>query len=192
MIVQVRGASGSGKSRLVREFVEQYGPVRKYMMSEAADWGLAHIDCPPSRPFALSLPGLRVVVPGHYEASGGGADMIKKVSDIYDVVEKAVAECTDVLVESLFMSKDLKAVRERSPLWPTTLKVIYLDLPEAECEEAVQQRREATGRERRPLRQHANDWKEVRKACEWLEQNGYDVERHSRQTAAARIRELLV
>lgn len=194
MIVQVRGASGAGKSTLVRQFVERHGPPEKYMRSNAGAWGLDHVDSPLSRPFAL---GVRtgqgqVIVPGHYESAGGGADMIKSKTHIYDVVDKAVSNGCHVLVESLFLSKDVGVTKERSMGWLTTFKVIYIDLPEEVCEESVQVRREAMGRERRPLRQHANDYKETTKAVKQLRDAGFDVEVFTdRAAAAARVEELL-
>lgn len=194
IVVQVRGASGSGKSRLVRDWVTEHGPPTKYMMSGAANFGLGHIDCAASRPYALACPngGKPVIVPGHYEAPGGGADMIKNVRHIYDVVDQALFWERNVLVEGLFLSKDVKALEERYPAPYPYLRVLYLDLPLEFCEESVQQRRESLGRERRPLRQHTNDWKDVRRAVELLEAKGYQVERFdSRTDCARRVKELL-
>lgn len=197
MIVQVRGASGSGKSTLVRAWVDEHGPVVQYMMARAANFGLGHIDCPASRPFALACPvpgQTAVVVPGHYDAPGGGCDMIKKVSHIYDVVDQALFWQRRVLMEGLFVSKDVGQTADRyAPAGPVLpfLRILYLDLPQEECEAAVQARRAAQGREHRPLRKHAADWAEVRRAVERLEVQGANIERHDRASCAARIRDLL-
>lgn len=197
MIVQVRGASGSGKSTIVRQWCEEHGPPVRYMMAKAHNFGLGHIDCPRSRPFALAFPvpgRTAVVVPGHYESSGGGCDMIRKVRDIYDVVDQALFWKRNVLMEGLFVSKDVAATVDRyAPAGPVSpiLRILYLDLPQEECYEAVQQRRAALGRELRPLRKHASDWGEVRRSVERLEMQGARVERHDRESCATRIRELL-
>lgn len=190
MIIQIRGASGSGKSTLVRRFVEEHGPPLRYMMAKAEAMGMGHVDCPPSRPFALELPKLRTVIPGHYESSGGGADMIKSKAHIYDVAELAMREGRHVLVESLFLSKDTRETLDRMPGWPTTFKIIYLEVPEEVCLASVHARRAALGREYRPLKQHARDFKEVASAVSKL-QGKVDIEGHTRDSAARRIRELL-
>lgn len=195
IVVQVRGASGSGKSTLVRQWVEEHGPASKYMMSGAANFGLGHIDCAASRPYALACPVAErtpVIVPGHYEAPGGGADMIKSVYHIYDVCDQALFWQRNVLVEGLFLAKDVKALQERYPPPYPYLHVLYLDLPEEVCYESVMQRREALGKERRPLRAHANDFRGVRTAVRILEEKGYQVERfQDRDACAARVREIL-
>lgn len=192
MIVQVRGASGSGKSTLVRAWVDEHGPPLRYMMKSAAAMGLGHVDCPPSRPYALALPvpdRPRVIVPGHYDASGGGADMIKSKAHIYDIVDQAVRWKHNVLMESLFISKDVTLTLER--YGPQGIHVLFLDLPEEECRASVHARRAALGREYRELRQHARDWKDVGVACRKLEEAGVTVERLDREGCARRVRELL-
>lgn len=190
--VQVRGASGSGKSTLVRTWVEEHGPPLKYMMSGAANFGLGHVDCPQSRPYALCCPvpdRERVIIPGHYEASGGGADMIKSKSHIYDVVDVGLSHNHSVLMESLFISKDVTMTLNRyGSRLPT---ILYLEVPEEECLASVHERRARRGLESRPMRQHARDYAEVAKAVRQLEAKGVKVEHHDRVSCAARVRELL-
>lgn len=188
LLVQVRGASGSGKSTLVRTFLEGLGQSIRYM--DRAAWGLGHVDSPASRPFALGYRlglGNTLVVPGHYDAPGGGCDMIKKADHAYDIADRADSHGAHVLMEGLFISKEYARLIERAGRAPL---VIYLDLPEVECEESVQQRREALGKERRPLSKHGPDWREVRRAVARLEAAGLAVERHSRDSALARLKEV--
>ncbi len=190
LLVQVRGASGSGKSTLVRTFLAGLGPNARYMNKAA--WGLDHVDSPASRPFALGYrtPAGFLVVPGHYDAPGGGCDMIKKADHAYDIAGSARAHESHVLMEGLFISKEYARLIERAPNWQRPPLVIYLDLPEAECEESVQLRRVALGKERRPLSKHSSDWREVRRAVARLEAAGINVERHDRASAMKRLKEV--
>lgn len=192
MLVQVRGASGSGKSTLVRRFLEGLPAPLRYL--DKRPFGLDHVESSVSRPFALSYPlpgGDRLIVPGHYDAPGGGCDMIKKADHAYDIAGVAL-DHGHVLMEGLFLSKDHRRLREQTARWGITPVVLYLDLPEEVCEESVQLRRESTGRVRRPLRKHADDFREVRAAVAKLEAAGMAVERHDRDSAAARLQELFL
>lgn len=203
MIVQVRGGSGSGKSTLVRQWVEEHqeGHVR-HMMSTAYAWNLEHIDCAQSRPFALQFPLENVIVPGHYDAPGGGCDMIKSVSHIYDVVRTANSYRYNVLMEGLFVSKDTKETRallesfaglgESRP----EVFILLLDVPEADCYQSVMDRRASLGKEPRHLKAHRADWRSAHVSNvphyeAWQREGLAHFERHSRESAAARVRELL-
>ena len=192
ILVQVRGASGSGKSTLVRRFLEGLPTQERYSDKEA--WGLGHVESAASRPFALQygLPAGRLIVPGHYDAPGGGCDMLKKADHVFDIAETARRHGASVLMEGLFLSKEYARLLARRSAWAQPPVVIYLDLPEAECEESVQQRREALGRARRPLSKHSADWREVRRAVTRLEEAGLAVERHDRASAMSRLKELLL
>lgn len=197
MIVQIRGGSGSGKSTLVRRWVEDHGPPMKYMMKAAGVFGLDQLkeSVALSRPFALACPvpdRPRVIVPGHYEAAGGGADMVKSKHHICDIIDKALSFGSNVLLESLFMSKDVNLMLDRyGPPGSDTFKVLLLDVPEEECLASVHERRAALGKPYREMRAHARDWKDVHVAVRKLEEAGGQVERHTRESCAARVRELL-
>ena len=196
LLVQIRGASGSGKSTLVRRWVEDHGPPLKYMVKNAAAFGLGQLteSVGAARPFALACPvpdRPRVIVPGHYEAAGGGADMIKSKSHICDVIDRALALDHNVLVESLFLSKDVNMMWSRYGGYGGMWRILWLDVPEEECLESVHARRTALGREYRPMRAHARDFADVRKAVSQLTAKGACVERHDRDSCAARVRELL-
>lgn len=188
LLVQVRGASGSGKSTLVRGFLQGLGAPVRYM--DRNIWGLGHVDSPDSRPFALGYPARGLLVPGHYDAPGGGCDMIKKADHAYDIAARARQAGASVLMEGLFISKEYARLIAQAHDWPRPPLVIYLDLPEAECEESVQLRREALGKDRRPLSKHSSDWREVGRAVGRLEAAGINVERLGRADALARLQEL--
>lgn len=199
MIVQIRGGSGAGKSTMVRRWIEEHGEHTRYMMANAGAWGLAHIDCPPSRPFALGFEKEKVIVVGHYDSTGGGGDMIKSVTHIYDVAVMAALNGQNVLLESLFCSKDSKhthtvLLTAKSRSIPA--HIIQLDVPEEVCYQSVQARRAALGKEERFLKAHANDWKSAHPGMEkhlrsWEEEGLCSVYRLSRDDAAAKLRELL-
>lgn len=197
MIVQVRGGSGSGKSTLVRQWVEAHGEHKRHMMKDAEAWGLGHIFCADSRPFALEFPGQKTVVVGHYDAPGGGGDMIKSVYHIYDVVRKAALLDQHVLVESLFMSKDAKATREllvHLEGWP--VHIILLDIGEEDGYASVMERRRALGKEERQLRAHSKDWHAAHKSMlplyrEWEAAGLIHFHHLNRADAALKLTELL-
>lgn len=190
VMVQVRGASGSGKSTLVRRWVEDHGPPLKYMMKSAAAMGLGHVDVAAARPYALMVPveGGRVVVPGHYEAAGGGADMVKSKAHIYDIADKALSLGHSVLIESLFISKDVTLTLER---YGTAPIILHLDLPEYDCLQSVHNRRAALGKPHREMRAHHADFQGVTTAIRKLREAGVTVESHTRESCASRVRELL-
>lgn len=199
MIVQIRGGSGSGKSTLVREWVDDHGEHERHMMEVARFYGLGHINCAASRPFALEFKPEGVVVVGHYDAPGGGADMIKSVYHIYDVVRKAVEIGRDVLVESLFMSKDAKATLELLD-WAKergeAVHIILLDLPEQDCYDSVQERRRVLGKEERHLRAHSKDYHAAHKSMlsvyqKWHEEGLITFHHLGRIDASLRVRELI-
>lgn len=192
-LVQVRGASGSGKSTLVRNFLKGLPKPARYF--DKAAWDLGHVESATSRPFALSYPlprgGRRLIVPGHYDAPGGGCDMIKKADHAYDIAERGLFYGA-VLMEGLFLSKEYARLLARRAAWAQPPVVIYLDLPEDVCEESVQQRRESLGRARRLLSKHSSDWREVGRAVQRLRDQGVKVEDHTRDSAAERLKELFL
>lgn len=200
MIVQLRGGSGSGKSTMVRRWVETHGHHSRMMMAEhSAQYGLSHIDCAVSRPFALAFSKERVAVIGHYDAPGGGADMIKSVYHIYDVIRVAVETGYHVLVESLFMSKDAKATTELLS-WAKErgipVHIILLDVPEQECYDSVMERRRALGKEERQLRAHAKDYHAAHRAmlpvyAEWEKAGLINFYHLGREAAAEKLKELI-
>lgn len=168
-------------------------------MSEAGQFGLAHIDCAQSRPFALTFENERVAIVGHYDASGGGGDMIKSVYHIYDVVRAAAERGYHVLVESLFMSKDAKATLELLS-WAKgrsiPVHIILMDVPEDTCYESVMERRRALGKVERHLRAHAKDYHAAHRAMlplyhEWEAAELIDFYQCSREEAAARLKGLI-
>ena len=128
--------------------------------------------------------------------------MIKSVRDIYDVLRTANRHGCHVLMEGLFVSKDTKETRilleelagmgAARPL----VYVLLLDMPEEACYQSVQDRRAALGKAERALKAHRADWRQVhvsnvRHYDAWNAEGLCVMERHSRDSAAARVRELL-
>ncbi len=169
---------------MVRRWLEDHSPVKRFM--NPAGYGL-NIVSPASRPFALGAG--RVLVPGHYDAPGGGCDMIKSVDHIYDVVAMALQHYDFVLMEGLFVGKDARRLLDRG--WGPDTLVIFLDLPLEICRASVHQRRESLGKPRKELTKHEDDWGEINAKIGLLKAAGVAVEHHDRDSAAARLRELL-
>lgn len=146
-IVQVRGASGSGKSSLVRSVMSELGsPVKWY-------------EKPRKAPIALTFhkPGRPLCVVGNYVegVSTGGVDTITDKETPYRIARKAAMQGFDVLLEGIFISIEY---------WRTLYLHqhgferydVFIDLNVDECTEQVYRRQEDAGRERTPLKQMAD------------------------------------
>lgn len=145
-IVQVRGASGSGKSSLVRAVMAGLGRPNRWMVAGRRE------------PLALTFdkPVRPLCVVGHYgPASTGGVDTIKDKEQPYAVARRAIAEGFDVLLEGIFISIEY---------WRTLYlhqdgydrRDVFIDLSVEECTEWVHRRQEAAGKERKALKQMAD------------------------------------
>ncbi len=134
-IINIRGCNGSGKTTVVRRFLERLecsalGPAGRPLgyRVDAAPWGV------------LSP----IYVVGSYENACGGADGIKTQEEIAERTARA-HEFGHVLVEGLLMSKSsdggvtAPALRDRGAIFA------FLDTPWEVCLERVLARRAAAG-----------------------------------------------
>lgn len=79
MIFDIRGTNGSGKSTIVRSFVQQF-------------------DCEKDEDGYIVKPfDMRIV--GHYPPTSGGCDNIKPRGEIYDRIERGIEEHEHVMFE---------------------------------------------------------------------------------------------
>lgn len=135
-IVNIRGCNGSGKTTIVRRFLERLpneplggkpGRPAGYRV-DAASWGLR----------------LPVYVVGSYENACGGADGIKTQEEIVARVQKAHAY-GHVLVEGLLMSKSSDGGTTAPALRDMGAIFAFLDTPWETCLSRVLARRAAAG-----------------------------------------------
>lgn len=168
-IVNIRGCNGSGKTTVVRRFLQRLpvtplggkpGRPLGYRV-DASSWG-------------ISTP---VYVVGSYENTNGGADGIKTQEEIVDRVQKAHAH-GHVLVEGILMSKSSEggvcapALREMGAIFA------FLDTPWETCLERVLARRLAAGNEKPfdPEKTMRSAYQQCHRSAELLTlAGGYDV-----------------
>lgn len=168
-IVNIRGCNGSGKTTIVRRFLERLPneklggkPTRPagYQV-DASAWG-------------ISAP---VFVVGSYENTCGGADGINTQEEIADRVVKALP-LGHVLVEGLLMSKSSDKGHVAPILRENGAVFAFLDTPWDVCLDRVLKRREAAGNEKLfdPDKTMRTAYEQCHRSYELLtEAGGYDV-----------------
>lgn len=142
-IVQVRGASGSGKTYLMRQLMEELGsPVR-----------VRPKDDPTKRkPSLLVWPAHGIAIVGHYDVQCGGCDTIKSRSRPYELARQVSDAGMHVLMEGLFVSQELhRSVALEADGYER--HDIFLHPPIDECTANVMRRRAAVGKEAIELKQ---------------------------------------
>lgn len=153
-LVQLHGASGSGKTTLIRHFIRDM-EIESHEANRAVgrqDMFHSMQKKPIAEVYLFEHLPRPVVLIGHYQAACGGADTLKSRALPYEIAREALIKGYDVLVEGIFLSVEVwrvKALQEDAyARWN-----VFLDIPIEDCEESVQQRREAAGKARRPLKQ---------------------------------------
>lgn len=138
-IVNIRGCNGSGKTTIVRRFLDKLpnqslggkpGRPAGYVV-DASSWGIQK----------------SVFVVGSYENACGGADGINTQEEIADRVLKA-HPLGHVLVEGLLMSKSSDKGHVAPILKDNGAIFAFLDTPWDTCLERVLARRKAAGNDK--------------------------------------------
>lgn len=168
-IINIRGCNGSGKTTIVRRFLERLpsqplggrpGRPAGYGV-DATEWGIV-------RP---------VYVVGSYENTCGGTDGIKTQEEIVDRVQRAYG-AGHVLVEGLLMSKSSDGGTTAPALKSMGAIFAFLDTPWAVCLERVLARRAAAGNDKPfdPQKTMRAAYEQCHRSAELLTQaGGYDV-----------------
>lgn len=168
-IVNIRGCNGSGKTTIVRRFLQRLtvtplggkpGRPLGYRV-DASSWGIA----------------TPVYVVGSYENTNGGADGIKTQEEIVDRVQKAHAH-GHVLVEGILMSKSSEGGVCAPALRGMGAIFAFLDTPWETCLERVLARRLAAGNEKPfdPEKTMRSAYQQCHRSAELLTlAGGYDV-----------------
>ena len=186
VIINPRGASGSGKTELARRIMAAYGgergdgPERVYRAGRA-------------RPICYRFPhprgGRPLVVLGHYEVTSGGCDTIGGVEEVCRLVESYAAAGHDVLFEGLDVSRESE--RTAALAAAHRLHVLHLSTPLDRCIRNVITRRRARKAVRPQIsRNTAEDYERVGDACARLRRCA-QVEQVSFDDALLRAQELL-
>lgn len=132
MIISLRGASGSGKSTIVRAIFMQYTRHRpKFMDGRKKPYyvihGLQTIEIRSSR---------CLVVPGHYEIGNGGVDTLDSLGEAYAIARWADNMRWDVLMEGKCMSDGVPNV-EKLHVEKRDVRVVHINTSVEECHASV-------------------------------------------------------
>jgi hypothetical protein len=176
MIVNVRGACGSGKSTVVRAVLR---PDR--------EWGVIGQRGRKQPVGYVSVAPSRLFVAGHYEIHMGGIDTFETIQEAYKWIEAFAAKGFHVLFEGKCQYRDLHLLL-RLRRWGLT--VLHLDVTAREAVLGVRGRPSATGiRTENIERSH----RKAERDCRELETTARDVRvlRLSRREAALCAREIL-
>lgn len=183
MIVNVRGAGGSGKTTLVRSIMDLY-IERRPMHVEGRKQPLYYV---------LEGEGLEpLVVLGHYETVCGGCDTIKTQDAIVDLARERYREGYRVLFEGLLLSIDTKRMQQMHDEG-LPLSIVHVDIPMNDCYDATNQRRWARHPDKPPVK-YSNiktKWNTCRRSCGKLAARGVPVYRGDREQSAKHLRYLL-
>jgi hypothetical protein len=168
-IINVRGCNGSGKTTIVRRFLDRLpsqplggkpGRPAGYRV-DASTWGIL----------------VPIYVVGSYENTCGGTDGINTQEEIAERVVKAHA-LGHVLVEGLLMSKSSAGGHVAPILKEHGAIFAFLDTPWETCLERVLQRRVTAGNEKPfdPDKTMRSAYEQCHRSAELLgEAGGYDV-----------------
>jgi len=128
MIIQIRGTSGSGKSWVMKKFMEGFS------------WKAEYID---GRRKPVGYWSDNLIVLGHYETPCGGCDTLGSARQIFEYIGGHIISSVNqiVICEGLLLSEDTKWALQAEE----ELKILYLNTPVEKCIEQIKHRREEAG-----------------------------------------------
>lgn len=132
MIINVRGANGSGKSTVVRRVLESFQRETKFVPGRARPIGYQCVNGP--------------YVVGTYENVTGGCDTIPSIEMIFEIVKLQADAGRDVLYEGILAQHSATRLMELNRVHPVT--VVVLTTSQEDCVQAVRDRRAARGEEK--------------------------------------------
>ena len=135
MIVTIRGANGSGKSTVVRQFVELIGGFDQLESIHQSGR---------SQPLYYISKNYQFALIGHYKAQCGGADTVP-FSDVRPLVIDLHGQKLSVVYESMLFSvesKQLFLIKDQIP----DVRIIHLTTPADQCIKNIYKRREISGK----------------------------------------------
>lgn len=168
-IVNIRGCNGSGKTTIVRRFLERL-PVTALGGKPSKPDGY----CVDASAWGIALP---VYVVGSYENTCGGTDGISTQEEIAERTTKAHGH-GHVLVEGLLMSKSSAGGHVAPILKEHNAIFGFLDTPWDVCLSRVLARRAAAGNDKPfdPEKTMRSAYEQCHRSAELLtEAGGYDV-----------------
>lgn len=146
-IIQIAGTSGSGKSHLVRAFLEWAAkengaiPLKEFIEGRTAPIGyfvrIRNV---------LKSRGITkdIYIPGAYDAPTGGCDTIHNIAQVFDLVKKNYEEGRIVIFEGLFCMNQTRGPQLAGEVGKSFV-VLQLTTPLAMCIASINERRAERG-----------------------------------------------
>src|ERR1035437_1150699 len=184
-IITVAGTSGSGKSFVVRKFID-WARKNGRVTEEFIEGRTSPIA------YTVSLKGKApIYVLGSYEVPTGGCDTIHDVADIFDRVKKNHRNC-HVIYEGLFVMNMSRGPKLVSEVGKTRLCVLQLDTPLATCIASIDARRAEKGKDKLEAKTNTVDnYRRARNYCSKMRDAGARVFKVTRDEALPKMLELL-
>lgn len=184
MIINIRGTSGSGKTHLARQIMDQYA-TRVAYRREGRKQPIGYV-------YGRGDQGRPLAVVGHYETTCGGCDTIPKMEEIFELVRQSAEQGFDVLFEGLLISADVNRhveLHEWCEANGHELMVLALTTPIDQCLDSVNARRRAKNPDKPPVKEKntISKFNGVKKSLERLREAGVRVEEGTREEALALI-----
>jgi hypothetical protein len=187
MIVNIAGTNGSGKTYAVRALLEQSRLIEKCPGNQLwKEFG---------RLIELT-PGRTIFVMGRYDSfDTGGADTIKDVGLMYQLISEHAIKGEDVVYEGSFAmnhTRGIQLVNEMKKV-DIPVSVIYLTTPLDVCKASINERRKRRGdppfpRSWRLIDQNVTRARNFTDKLRWSGATVYKLERH---LASQKLIELL-
>jgi len=196
MIINVRGAGGSGKTELVRRILWDYGwrggiaqaspltaePILRQERQRPIGYRLTH----PSG-------GRSLVVLGHYEVTSGGCDTIRQrdggLDEVFCLAHQQGAAGHDVIIEGLRLSSEVERTKELARLH--RVHILRLTTPVEQCSRNLARRRRTGQKSLAAITASVlGEQARIEQACAVLERRA-DVEYVGFEQALVRVRTLL-
>lgn len=187
-IIQLRGTSGSGKTTIVRNFMDQHftGFQRMPVFVEGRKQPLLY-QCVDRN----GLPALAVI--GHYESPCGGTDTISGYDRIYQLVEEQFKLGYSVLFEGLLSSDERSRTIKLNNDTQGGVTCILLNTPVDQCIDSVNERRRAKDPNKPDVdpKNTVMKHRSTKRTLQVLQENGVNCVVASREETAALIPQLL-
>lgn len=179
-IIQIAGTSGSGKSHLMRSFLDLL--ETKKLVKPVVQTGRAS-------PVGYEARG--IFIPGSYVTPTGGCDTIKDISQVFSIVREHYDTGNNVVFEGLFCMNQTRAPQLAAQVGKD-YHVLQLTTPLAVCMESINTRRAERGAGKLVNKKNTEDnYRRAVNFCATMREAGARVHKVSREEGLSKIIELL-
>lgn len=183
VIVQIAGTSGSGKSHLMRSFMDE--------LAKKASWTEEFVDGR-TRPLGYVWKGAsQIFVPGAYDSPTGGCDTIKDVSQVFSLVHGWYQKGYSVVFEGLFCMNQTRAPQLVAKIHHG-YHVLQLTTPLATCMESINNRRAERGVGALENKENTvGNYNRSGRFCLGMRESGAKIHKVSREEGLPKLLEIL-